>query len=190
MAAADDDEDVRLPGINPAAGTYQSHETADEIASASLDDLGIHSVAVASKKGGDGRSQPLAQLPALVLETRELVVRAAGNQVASHFQRRARILEEAAQPDPVEAADLQERKLGRDAISLAPTVVRGFDETFVATRKFRKIAQEQLTDGSPPLQRVGDQAIDNEMVDASSKGSDSDTNRPLSGCWWGRRPGG
>ena len=125
-----------------------------------------------------------------VLETRQLVVRTAGNQVASHSQRRARILEEAAQPDPVEAADLQERKFGRDAISLAPTVVRGFDETFVATRKFRKIAQEQLTDGFPPLQRVGEQAIDNEVVGASSKGSDSDTNRPLSGCWWGRRPRG
>jgi hypothetical protein len=65
---------------------------------------------------------------------------------------------------------------------LAPAVVRGTDEPFVAPGQFRKIAQEQLTDSSPTLQRVREHAIDNQMIGASAKGGDSDANGPLSGC--------
>src|SRR4051812_44277183 len=110
MPAANDHEDVRLPRLNPAARPYESHEAAYEIPAASFDNLRIHSVAVASKKGGHGRPKPLTQLPALILETCELIVRTSGNQLGRHFQRRARILEEATQAHPVEAADFQERQ--------------------------------------------------------------------------------
>src|ERR1700736_2634557 len=85
VPAADNHEDVGPPRFNPAPRGDQRQDSTCQVAAASVDHFGMHSVAVTPKKGGDGGPNPLAHLPAFVLKTCEILVAARGNGLAGGF---------------------------------------------------------------------------------------------------------
>jgi hypothetical protein len=95
VPAAEYDENVWTPRVKPATGGEESHDATCQEASASRDDFGAESVAVAPEKVGDGGAKPLPEFPALVLETREILVAASTDPSRGHSKRRGRILKKA-----------------------------------------------------------------------------------------------